>query len=98
MSRLDRVSEGLRVWRRFSSHLERHRARLIGVTLLILFSVCLELVRPWTVAWVLDNALVRAVELPREPCFYLPVPYISVSLGCLAQARDRCRPVRLLVT
>lgn len=86
MSRLDRVSEGLRVWRRFSSHLERHRARLIGVTLLILFSVCLELVRPWTVAWVLDNALVRAVELPREPFFYLWTGALAGALIVLARS------------
>ncbi len=86
MSRFARISAGLRVWVRFAEHLGEHRGRLVGVVLLVLVSVGLELLRPWTVAWVLDNALIREVELPRDPFFYLWTGAVAGAVIVLARS------------
>lgn len=86
MKRLDEMAAGLRVWRRFAVHLQQHRMKLLGVLVLILLSVGLELVRPWTVAWVVDNALVRGQAGLRDPVFYLWTGSLAAALIVLLRA------------
>jgi ABC-type multidrug transport system fused ATPase/permease subunit len=86
LKRLENLSDSIRVWRRFSEHLRQHHLRLTGVALLILLSVSLELVRPWTVAWVVDNALVRGKPLAHEPFFYVWTGAVAGALIVLVRS------------
>lgn len=86
MKPLDDMAAGLRVWRRFGVHLKQHRVQLLGVLALILLSVGLELVRPWTVAWVLDNALLRTGGGSREPFFYIWTGALAAALIVMVRA------------
>jgi len=86
VKRLDELSHGFAVWRRFADHLLKHRVRLLYVVALILVAVGLDLVRPWTIQWVLDNAL--APDGPREwePMFYIWTGAIAAALIVLLRS------------
>lgn len=51
----------LRVLRRFAPSLRDHRGALLGVVALAIAVVGLELMRPWAIAWVFDEALAPAL-------------------------------------
>ncbi len=69
--------ESLRMWRRFWPQLAEHKGELGIVGGLSLLGTALDLLRPWTIAWIFDYALAPTDEvmvdgeLPFDPVFVL---------------------------
>ncbi|MBI5361736.1 MAG: ABC transporter ATP-binding protein, partial [Planctomycetes bacterium] len=64
---LERWVQGLAVARRFLPELRPHRWRLASVTLLTLFAVAFELLRPLPLKWIVDYALPGGKHLGGNP-------------------------------
>jgi len=63
MKRLGAFFHGLQIARRFASELKGHGPKLLLVVFLLVTTIGLELLRPWPLGWVIDDALI--VDGPR---------------------------------
>lgn len=66
-----RLRDSLHIWKRFAAQLNEHRGAMLRVFLLSLVVSALAIVRPWTVAWFFDEALVTSGVPKYEPSFVL---------------------------
>ena len=71
MKWLARLKGSLIIWRRFAPQLVEHRGAILRVILLSLLVAPLEIARPWTIAWLFDQALMPVGEAKYEPTFVL---------------------------
>jgi ATP-binding cassette subfamily B protein len=71
---LQRWSQGYRVASRFFVDLRDHRAKLVLISLLALLVAGLDVLRPWTMQWIIDYAFAG-----RPPA--LPGPLADVRIG-----------------
>ncbi|MCP3915350.1 MAG: ABC transporter ATP-binding protein [bacterium] len=71
MKRLQELSKGLSTAKRFSTELAGELRGLALVTTLALTVVAFELLRPWPIQWIFDNALDPRAQTVRDPAFYI---------------------------
>lgn len=71
MKWLARLKESLHIWRRFWPQLAEHLGAMLRVLVLSLLVSALAIVRPWTMAWFFDQALLPVGEPQYEPSFVL---------------------------
>ena len=76
----------LAVASRFRGELGAHRFKLAAIGAASLGVAGLELLRPWTIQWVFDGALIPTGEPPREPFFYIWTGAAAAALIALLRA------------
>ncbi len=69
MKWFERFKNSFIIWRRFAPQLMEHRGAMLVVLMTSLFVAALEIVRPWTIAWLFDEALAVQGEAQYSPTF-----------------------------
>jgi ATP-binding cassette subfamily B protein len=84
MKWLERLSTSLPIYRRFWPELRPHRGSLALVLLAAVGVALCQVLQPWPIQWIFDNALAPADPRPRPWSFYLwtgALAYLAIVLG-----------------